>query len=967
MLKSIAIAAVFAALGITGLFSFRVPIAPLRVAALYYETPVEYAGQFFENSLLYNLEFWKTEDFEDLKNIDLLIADASLLNSPYVIEIIGALGEYAENGGYLAITNQKFLSALNPEAAFFSPFSFSMGVIASGNARLSGLARIYADYADYFSRFVDFEILRERYSGEALFWNSGVVPIAQSYDGRALAAVIPVGDGEIFYFGALLPDIFFTTNFDMLPRDDELIYFNHTAAAATHLLWSELAALVSLETRGFALWRVFGSHGRPSMAHQNHIEVLSAVGGGAIDTWALLARDYQQIASISLTYGLYEWFEWHESFGYALGTETGFENDRTRNFYSWGEHIIKDDAWLNLRQINTDASFFLDSDLDARSYPAVLDYDRDGVFDIVSGSSDGFFHVFRGKTLTPRWEVKEMGLLRYANGAPVSVGAFSAPVFSEEAGLFISGAQNGSIYVWNWRGRLNIGNLITVIPPPSGGLLSAPDIFYSNGSVYIIAGYSNGDVYLFEERTGFAPILLVRTGIRNASPRVINSDFDLIIGGYNGDIIRFNNQDGQYYEAGALLEGEGLGAINFKNTPGINSGNNITPLLIDINGDGILDLVWGLLEYGGFAVALSDPLFPYREELAATLELLSELHVPVLLHSYTHNFKSEEDESAQIKAELDALIALGVPAPLGVNQHTWRTSGISHAQTLRLQLEHGFLWNSGFAPSNSPADPAAFLEFGMLTPFYLSDGENKMLIYNSNYLYNNFRTYARYDMPVSIYKHVWRDALFNQAGLELFLRETRAFQEANLYNFVTEEQMFRAMAAAMATEVRVLARPIDLFLEAINALENNTQINTRFLVIEHADENAPLFNANFANSVGVLFKTNSDFETDSPVLSVSERGTYMSLASLNKDGVKIIMGAKPKERDFNILSVNLPAQIKISENEVSVLFLENGLQQIFIRSVFELSVGENWDVREISPEIYKISYAGNATELIIKL
>jgi hypothetical protein len=888
------------------LFALRVPVKPLQIGYLYYNEPADNTAQYFEQPLIYGMEFQQLNaaDNPSLSSYGLIVVDSS-------VESFDRVRKYAENGGTAVISSKQLL--LTDDLSFDS-YTPAQGADASLD---NPIAQIFADYFHYFERFSDYETLKDAPAGYTLRPAPGVTPLVLTADGSgALAARLDHGKGHIYYFGALLPDAFFTTSFDMQPREGQLPYFNNTAAAASHLLWNELASEVSKEVRGFSLKRVFGLHGRPSMAHQNHFEVLSMIGRGSLESFAEMARAHDQIASYSLTEGVYEWFERYESFGYALSYGDGtFENDPTDDYYAWGSHIVMNDRWLNLAKSDTAVSYFINPEEPTRSYPAVLDFNGDGVPDLISGSSDGYFHVFGGVSLSPRWTVEPLGKLRGLDGTPLSVGAFSAPAIS--GNFFISGSESGHIYVWNWTHSLTLDpEPVMVIPPPPGETLSAPDIV---GSYDIIAGYASGAIYYYDRAAGYTPRLLMDSGWKNAAPRM-DSGGNLIIGTHNGDILQYTYQNGAYHPAGPLKV---CGSpVNFKGTTGFNSGSNVTPVFYDLNGDGHPDLIWGLLEYGNFSVSITDELFPYRAELTAALETLEAMHVPVILHNYTHRHKSINDERVVLAAELAAFSDYGLGRPAGVNQHTWFTS----PHTLRLQLENGFHWNSGFRPYNSPANPADFAEYGMITPFYLHGDGRQMLLCNAN-LRGGFLTPARYDLPVTLFRHTEYAAIENPGSVENYLKSIGETQQSLLYNFVTEPQLFKSIAAVMAADVRVTRRPADMLADLFRRAAGRTPRLDLRLSVQHKDTTAPLYDKRYADSIGVRVELGGKAR---PYLDSDALVRHQNNLSLAGGPVRIWTRHEQVTPPVRLAAVNLPAKISQKRGEIKIEFLEDGLQQAFI-------------------------------------
>ena len=510
---------------------------------------------------------------------------------------------------------------------------------------------------------------------------------------------------------------------------------------------------------------------------------------------------------------------------------------------------------------------------------------------------------------------------------------------------------------WTWYGGLNFSDQPRIINPPQGERLSAPDIL-SNSD--IIVGFESGNIYIFDGSYS----LILATGERFVVPRAVDLTgdgiYDLIVGTQDGSILRYINDNNNFIFDGWLLEREDAGPINHKGLPGINSGNNITPLLVDLNGDGILDLVWGLLESGEFAVALSDEFFPYINELLDDIYQMEQMFVPILLHSHTHIFAYAEDEILKLQAEIAALQALGIDTPRGINQHTWQISWQSPGQTLFIQKDLGFLWNFGFRPSNSPVNPAYNTEYGLIVPFYLFGDNSRMLLFTGNFLYGNdlFASQARYGLPVTIYRHIGYDAIRNPAALYNFLETIRTAQERHMFNFVNEVQMAYSIAAAMNTDIRVYAYIKDYIADFISRRVGAPQRLRRSLVVDYGDLSIPLFCEYFAGSIGarVNFSSNvySYLHTNSYVLFNRNRDFYISLT-----GNEVEIWSENIPQTSHIIAINLPANISEEDNIITIEFLNDGLQQVFIYSAEEIIFdGEGFEIRHVRDNIYRITKTG---------
>jgi hypothetical protein len=362
----------------------------------------------------------------------------------------------------------------------------------------------------------------------------------------------------------------------------------------------------------------------------------------------------------------------------------------------------------------------------------------------------------------------------------------------------------------------------------------------------------------------------------------------------------------------------------------------------------------------------------------------------VSLHNYSHVFKTAEDEAIQIEAELEAFESYGLlNTPIGANQHTWFTSTGAPAQTLKTQMEHGILWNFGYQPSNSPASPAERTEYELVTPFYLHGADTKMLLYNANFDAGagEFKMSARYDLPITMYKHSEYAMMRDTRPLEWFLYTVGVFQNEHLYNFVTERQFAASIAAAMDPEVKVYARLFDLFADWLRGLMGKDARFDRYLVAQCADADAPLHDERYEAAVGVrvelgdkarwVLATDAKVmhsDTDTKLMIGDTDGVdnkrwdmaYISLAGAGKTGTHIWTSHESLDPPQRLIAVNLPATITEGEDGVTVAFLDDGLQQAFYYSEVELRTSDDtFKVESLGGYIYKFSFSGERSTLTI--
>ena len=164
---------------------------------------------------------------------------------------------------------------------------------------------------------------------------------------------------------------------------------------------------------------------------------------------------------------------------------------------------------------------------------------------------------------------------------------------------------------------------------------------------------------------------------------------------------------------------------------------------------------------------------------------------------------TRERELWELNAHKRALESYGADiSRIGCNQHTWHLSANDQTQSFEAMWDAGLLWNSGFEPPRSAIVPQVSAENVMALPFFLTkDGRRTLLIQNcSTYTYVTEpwdSISAKYGMPTCVYYHCdWMFLPDIEAEVKDKIRQLDRFQRAYEYNFVREDQMMLATAAA---------------------------------------------------------------------------------------------------------------------------------------------------------------------------
>lgn len=942
----------------------------LRAAVLYYGDGRDWEDAYsqLEQSLLLNLsvEAVDMSSGRELGDFDLLYPDISILSAPDGGTVAAALMDYVKQGGFLFLENGfhsffplDFLGAAELVKLDHCPTSVEAPELGGD---LAELQEIISDFALLYPEYTDFERLSAFDYGWAIRPDTAQALITEN--GLALYALNRYGKGEVLFTNPLLPNAFSVNGFSLTSRSEKQVSLANTTASANQLLRNAFAGYLSKQRYGYAAYRVFGNLGSPSMSWELHVEDIDGMHYGVTTDFSELCREALQIPSFSIIRNPYRWFARMESVSYALNQDSGgglaYEVDYAENAYSSGTHVVSGDQWLTLAEMADTGSYFIDyPEYTKRAYPCVQDMDGDGTPDLLCGSDDGYFYFYRGLGFDGRFQVSEAQQLTDPLGAPLSVGQSSAPALADVDGDgildLVSGAQNGKLYWFSGgqdltftpRGILLDLGIETQSMPAVGDLNGdgAADLLVGSNSGALLACYGGSAGHLEVSSAQIGDLSSACAGLGAwLAPAVadLNGDgaADLAVGTFDGYVARLLTQtDGSLSLDGYFTGGEG----NYKGNENLKFGNNCVPCFADLNGDGNLDLLAGCLEYG-IPYPIDSPYFPYREELQRELDYIKENDYYASLHFYTNVGSSPARDAYELSAHKAALESYGMDfdRPYGTNQHTWHLSSNDLTQSFRSMWDAGILWNSGFEPPRSSATPQVAAENVMALPFFLTmDGEETLLIQNCAVLLYQDETWetlsAKYDMPLCVYYHC--DMMYkSDADAKAKIARVGAFQTEHGYNFMREDQLMQATAAAY-----------HLSLTTSGTLKSGLTLTPGADSTDFA-----LYNADYQNSGGVRISFAASVDTtrispDADVWYWRDGDLYVGLnrpVTLRQSG-----GGE----QAHLMRVNLPATIEHRGEATKITFLDGGMMQVAVSGPAKTS-SDGWTATQAGSQVIFTKY-----------
>ena len=736
-------------------------------------------------------------------------------------------------------------------------------------------------------------------------------------------------DGTIFYSGDIITDTI------------------DVNAVANQLIRSKFVAYVSKKIHGHVIERVMGPYTRPAAAWQLDYSEIDGIKNNSAILFSEICKNYEQIASFSLRRNSYKQNTSYETIKYTLNDNGSYNTDPYDSIYSAGKHVIENDKYLTITEISNDNLYFNDnSDEFITAYPRVSDFDRDGIPDIVTGSSIGYIYFYKGESANDgEWKTGIYDTLKDSKGSPIKVSESSAPDFIhvDDDGILdlISGCKDGNIYWFKGNDDFSFDNKGILISANNGFTYSMPSVGILYGETYnIIVGSRDGKTALYTKKNNkFEQTSFELDTDSFSAPYIydINNDGknDIVMGTKEGYIAKYINNDEfvftkiGYFEA-AEKNSRGNNYLKF--------GNNSVPCFYDINSDGQDDLIVGLLEYG-LPTPIDSQYFSAYEELKAQIDYMNDQSLYFGIHINENEYYSSERQNTELEFHKKAFSKYsdGPPEPSGkgITSH----KGYNEKNT-------GFMYDSipWFASFRyKDAMNSADINFANALPYARFSSDT--LIFDSPPFIGDYHhtsdIAAKYGMPVAFYYNS-SSVYKTPSNAENSIKLVRYFLDRNRYNIIREDQLLKSVAASLGNIVKV------------------KKTRNGFSVVPEHNKNSPSsYDKNYLQSLGYKISFSND-------INVNQISVTTHVYNYDRENNCIYINA-PKIVNVNnifiaeknhIVSINLPA--KVTSDYIN--FLEGGFMQVIINGTEVKIKSDGWKA-EIIGNTTIISKFGPAEKL----
>ncbi len=933
-----------------------------------------------------NLDVVKVEELkaEDLDHYDVVYLHDAVTSIKQDKQMIKRLRSFVTEGGTLILPHKLmdmfpkgFTGVVPGEKIDLMETTLEYPELGVNYEGIQQVARAFEE--DYRSH------VKKPTAFEAAKLNSGQMIIGA--EGQSLLSVKEQGKGRVINLSDFLPNYSqYITGYDFQERGEANQYFQFFYSSGNSQLLNELMGYVAKEQYGVALKKVMGVNGSPVMAWQNHYEVLTSIKNLELITWIDMLKEYNQIPTFTLVRGSYDWGEWYGTLTYhtniGTNTEPVFIGEEEESYYSNGQFIKNPEGdYITFGQYPEEVSYYSAIDKNFRPYPYFVDYNGNGLLDIIVGTHDGRLKLLinRGTAQEP---VYGDGVdLTHKNGKGIQLGANTAPTvldYNANGRLdLIVGNEAGEL--WLLINQSNTFEMPQPLKNHKGEALrmegdAAPFAvdFDGDGIVDLLVGDAEGYVYLLkgmmiegqlsfgdpeELKLGSEPIKVASFAAPHGGDYNQDGSIDLLVGDGTGDVHIFLREENNLVSEGTLPTVRKN--IYGKNT--LYTGKNVVPFLIDYNGNGVQDLVTGQLSFA-LAYDTSSETFPHREELLKSLDYARENYIPIMPHIYFHSHKDSELEKLELALHQENFKKLGLPWKYtGTNQHTWRVNIDNPVQSFKNMMEYNIWHDLAFKTPNAPSDPTFGPDYIWPIPFMMMEGKERLPLVMSTpapyigYYLEVYDHLALMDLPLSFFEHIEYKITEGAGGLDHLknmIQVAETIRSKYQYAFVTEEQMAKSFINGFYTSYEIQVEDDKLVI-----IPDTSQVPA-----ELAEEY--LGTGGIKVELGESMK-DRNLVSDAVIQYAAKGGLYIGVS--DKTSLSFLREApEPEAMPIVLHMVNGPLKLNQEENQMVLEIDTPGMQELKFTANTDVEViGENLRVKQ-EDQLYTVTHYGEKAKITLK-